>query len=373
MLPKRFYFALLLLAMAGLACSIGTFQAEPTATPAPTLPPPTPTPVPPTATPTPQPTPTAAPTQQPAPTQPQQPRVILGDQVYEHPNGLFSFHPPKGWKQQREGDAFVSFAPPDRPNSSLIVTAINTGYTLDKQGFANFVKAYEQVYENQDGFQAHKSTILDSAAHMSKVVDCDDGKCYVVSRYYQDGEAILILDVTVPADKAKMGDALMDALENDLQYDQAAIINQPLYNDFWVFYADNDLFSMSVPLAWYYSYTSDDVSTLDRFDSPDGKAFIESIIYDDGTAFSKSEVGKIAIAYLKEVYASDLKVDDDKVQPDGSEALLWHSDANDITGVTFFERRGSTTILFLTLVSTNDTWNTYFDLFDAVLASYEIP
>ena len=362
-MPKRFLFVLGILAVLGWACSLG---APDTPTPAPTMlptaPPPTPTQLPPT----PVPLPTATPTQPEA-------TVTLGDDLYEHPQGLFAFHPPQGWQKQREGDAFVIFTPAGEGTSTLIVTAINTGDALDSQSFANLVSAYEQSYQMLDGYQEDESVLLEHGATMSKRVVSGGTPYYVLSRYYQDGQGVIIIDVTVSPDDAAAGDGLANALEADLRYDSQAIAAQPIYADVWQFVAPGELFTMGVPIAWYYTFSYEDTVSVDRFDSPDDEAFIESVIYDDGTPLSKSDIGKVALDYLREIYASDLTINDDQVQADGSERLIWHSAENQISGATFFEKRGDTTLMLLTFISSDAKSDIYLDLFDRILATYDVP
>ena len=372
MLPKRFWIALLALAATSLACgfSFGNLPTEAQPTAIPTLPPPTaiPTLPPPTAAPT-QP-PTQAPSQRPAPTSQAPAPIRLSDTLYSHPQGLFEFHVPQGWELSNEGDAFVTFAPKD-PNavSSIIVSAVNTGLPLNAQGFHNLVQAYEQLYE---GGEQLKSDIKGQIATVAKITECGDEQCYTESQYYLDGTAVIILEVSVPANRKPMAKRLFDALIDDLTYDSNAIANQPIYNDVWNFTAPNNLFTMDLPLAWYYTSDSSDTAYVDRVDSPDGNAYIESLIYDDGTQYSKSEAGKITLELLREYYASDLRVTDDQVQPDGSERLTWHSASQKITGVTFFETR-DTALLFLTMVATDKTFDLYNQMFDRLLSTYTIP
>ena len=372
MLPKRVWFVFVLLAAAGLACSLGAPKATPTAVPTPT-PAPTSTAVP-TPTLAPSPTPTVAPSPTPQPTETPTPQVVLGETLYEHPQGLFTFHPPQGWTLDNEGESFVTYIQPDASAvTMLVVTAINTGYALDDQGFTGLVAAYEQPFQMEEDYQELQGILKNSAALMPKTYNCGNEKCYTVSYYEQADNVVLIIDVTVPAKRSEMGDALLDAVVSDLRYNSEAISDQPIYNDWWTFNADYDYFTMQVPLAWYYAYTTTDDLIVDLFTAPDNKAFIESIIYDDGTVFDKSDIGRIVLEYLRNAYAEDLKVTDDQVQPDGSERLFWHSANNYLTGITFFERRGDTTILVLTLASDDDVWETYVDLFDMVLTSYDIP
>ncbi len=366
---KRYLLAGMALALVSLACSFsfGTqptpTPAPPTATPVPTQPPATPTPLPPTSTPTPRPQPTAA---RPA-------TIPLSNTLYVHPNGLFQLHPPKGWRVGNEGESFTNFIPArDDKVSELIIAAINTGTTLNAPSFERLVDAYEQAYEDKDGYRQLDRTTIKGAAKVIKEFTCNGQTCVSTAGYYQDGPVVIIIDLIQPKAKAKTAAAYFKALTKDLRYDTDSITAQPLYNDYWTYTAPNNLFTMQVPMAWYYLYQQDKDIVLEEFQSPDNKAYIESIVYDDGTTYSKTEAGKITLNILREVYAKDLKITDDQVQPDGSERLTWHSKAQGTTGTTFFETRG-TSFLLLSMVATDDTYDMYLDLFNNILDSYDIP
>ncbi len=378
---KRYLLAGLVLALISLACSVsfGTpatpTPVPPTATFTPTQPPPTPVPTP---TPPPTPTsapPTSAPTSRPQPTAPPPPppTITLSNTLYTHPNNLFHLHPPKGWHLNNEGEAFANFVPVrDDQVSMLVVTAINTGTTLDDASFKRLVDSYEQGYETKERYQLLERTFIDGAAKVIKAYTCDGKDCISTTGYYQDGPTVIIIDLIQPKAKAKTANAYFKALTNDLRYDTDSITARPLYDDYWTYTAPNNLFTMQAPMAWYYTYQEDKDTVLEEFRSPDNQAYIESIVYDDGTTYSKTEAGKITLNILREVYAQDLKITDDQVQPDGSERLTWHSKAQGTTGVTFFETRG-TSFLLLSMVASNDTFDMYLDLFNNILASYDIP
>ncbi len=374
---KRYLLVGLVLALISLACS---FSFGTPATPTP-LPPPTATPLPtqPLATFTPLPaTPTVIPpTQKPQATAPQAPsppqQIPLAATLYVHPKSLFRVHPPKGWTLSGEGEAYASFSPPDANNPSLLnVVVLNTGVTLDDASFNRLVDAYEQVYETKDGYRELRRTAIKRAASASKEFNCQGRTCVATTRYYQDGPVVIILDLILPQRESKTASAYFKTLTGDILYDNDRITAGPIYNDFWTYTAPNNLFTMRVPMAWYYTYETGDNLVLETFKSPDNQAYVESIVYDDGTAYSKTDAGKITLQILRDAYASDLKITDDQVQPDGSERLTWHSKSQDITGITFFETR-DTSFLLLTMVASNATFDWYLDLFNTILNSYDVP
>jgi hypothetical protein len=149
---------------------------------------------------------------------------------------------------------------------------------------------------------------------------------------------------------------------------------EPIYTTRWTFTCPNKLCTFDAPYAWAYSHTesNDKTTIVDKFASPDGRSYIEHLVYDDGTAVSKSDSGRFALTLLHKYYADDLKVTDDTPQTDGSERLIWNSASGGYEGVTFFETRG-TPFLMWTWVVNSDVFDVYNDLSIAILKSYKVP
>jgi hypothetical protein len=111
---------------------------------------------------------------------------------------------------------------------------------------------------------------------------------------------------------------------------------------------------------------------VDTFYAPDRHAVIQNMSYDDGTLVTKAMAGAFALELLKTYYATDIRITDDVVQPDGSERLTWHSRSGDYSGVSFFETRGTTFLLFTTLYD-NPFEDIYLDVLNYTISTYDIP
>lgn len=140
----------------------------------------------------------------------------------------------------------------------------------------------------------------------------------------------------------------------------------------------NNYYQIDLPGDWEHTQSSGDHYYIDTFTSPDKKAVVENIAYDDGTAFNGSENGKFALQILNQNYSStgkdgDIKVTDDSLQKDGSERLTWSSKSGGYSGLSYFEIRNKTTFLMFTIDWGNDSESTYIDLLDNVVSSYRIP
>jgi hypothetical protein len=146
---------------------------------------------------------------------------------------------------------------------------------------------------------------------------------------------------------------------------------------------ENDYYQIELPADWEYSQTKDqenDYYYIDTFTAPDQNAMIENIVYDDGTAFTGSDKSRFALYLLNTFYSDtgkegDIRVTDDSIQKDGSERLIWTSRGGKYSGTSFLETRGDarTTFLFFTVEYGNDYEDTYLDLLNDVIASYDIP
>jgi hypothetical protein len=143
----------------------------------------------------------------------------------------------------------------------------------------------------------------------------------------------------------------------------------------------NKYYQIDVPADWKYEQTVDKTNHyyyIDSFTSSDGNAVIESIVYDDGTAFRGSDESKFGLYLLNTFYSKtgkegDIKVTEEKVQSDGSDRLTWYSKAGDYSGISFLEIRNRTTFLMFTIDWGNAAKDTYFDTLDKVVSSYRVP
>lgn len=151
---------------------------------------------------------------------------------------------------------------------------------------------------------------------------------------------------------------------------------------FVTFTDQNDLYSIQVPADWIYSQTYDSENNyyyIDTFESPDGGAVIENIVYDDGTKFTGNQKSKFALYMLNTFYSStgkegDIRVSDDKIMQDGSERLIWTSKGGGYSGISFLEvRSNGTTFLFFTVDWGNGVEDDYYETLNYVIESYNIP
>ncbi|MFN2224439.1 MAG: hypothetical protein ACK2UH_17920 [Candidatus Promineifilaceae bacterium] len=386
---RPIFWLIIVLVLTAMACNFVTGTDEPTATPEaePTLvqeeiASPTDTPLPlPTDTPEPLPTepqPTEAPPVEAPPTAvPEELPVAsleLDETAYTHYLGFFDAYPPVGWIME-EGDGGATFTAPDE-TGYIEVEVNNTGATLDGESFTRFVDAREINYFGQyDGYEIVDYQIDPEfgRARVAKTLVMDGFPQDVFTYYDQYGPAIFVYDFWADSDVAEAYTPAFEEFFNTSPvYSTAVEESAEVYYWIYTFYGPDDLFSIEVPIPWTYEFEEEEDVIIDTFSSPDEHAFIQNITYDDGTEISKSDAGAFALGLLKEIYADDIQISNDQVQPDGSERLTWSSPSGEYSGISFLETRGTTFLLFSVLWD-NAYEDYYYDTLNYTIGTYVVP
>ena len=142
----------------------------------------------------------------------------------------------------------------------------------------------------------------------------------------------------------------------------------------------NKYFAIDVPADWAHTQDVDKQNNYwywDVLTSPDGNAKIESVVYNDGTPWTGSQNGRMALTLLNQFYSNtgkegDIKISSDSIQKDGSERLDWTSKGGNYSGESFFEVRNRLAFLMFTIRWTNDSADQYQKALDDVVSSYRI-
>jgi hypothetical protein len=383
------FWLIALLLLAAMACSLVSGD-EPTAVPetdpavtqeqeiaGPTdtpLPPPTEAPPadpPPTEPPPTEPPPTAEPVvDEPAAVAPE-----LADTAYFHPMDFFELTPPDGWPIDEESEGGTSFSEPSGVGY-VEVEVTNTGALLDADSFERFIDAREiNLFGELDGYEIVDYELFPDigVARVTKEFDLDGIPQTVFTYYDLYDQVIYATDFWADSDAFDAYAPVYEAILDSMIVDNEAVAESAV-DYYWIqtFYGPGDLFSIEVPIPWFYEREEVDVATVDTFYSPDEHSFIENITYDDGEVISKSEAGAFALELLKEFYASDIQISDDTVQPDGSERLTWRSPSGEYSGISFLETRGTTFLLF-SAVWDDAYEDAYLDSLLYTIESYDVP
>jgi len=303
------------------------------------------------------------------------PPFEISPDLYIHPNGLFQLNPPLGWSLN-EGSGSALFDSPDGV-ATINIQVTNTGVPLDATAFENFVYARESNFFS--GFEGYTQSDISfdhasGSATAVKDVLFNGIPQTVFTLYNILDQAIFSFDFWANSDVFDTyTDQFNAVLDTATIYSDAAAQNISPYDWIIYFYGPGNLFMIEVPEAWTYMREVDDDYIVDTFVSPDNHALIENITYDDGLAYSKKDVSEITLELLRTYYTQDIVITDDQVQPDGSERLIWYSPSGGYSGVTFFELRGTTTILILTLMYDDPYEDVFADPLNNTIDTYTIP
>jgi hypothetical protein len=394
--PRQIWIVPLVLALAVLACGPAT---EPTATP---LPRPTQIPFP-TAT-TAAPRPTARPVatkpvaHATATTPPDQPTADnstgnstagapfeLDTTPYVHQTGAFTVTLPAGWTKD-EKDHSVYVTSPDKV-ANIEILFDNVGYAFDATTMNTYITAAEKnFFGTFDSYTPNKfEPQNDGSILVYKTLKLSDGTARTVFSYYwQDGTTVYEQDFWVDTPQYDAYVKPLLAVANSMVTDATAAANATVTNNgtttpltpYGLIYQYTDpakLFQFSVPYAWTVVTSKGNHSSVVTFTSPDSRSYVENITYDDGTTVSKSDAGAFARTLLSQYYKlTDIKITDDKVQPDGSHLLVWNSAASGLDGESFFETRGTTFLLLTWVVNTAD-YDTFRPMWTTLVKSYTVP
>ena len=151
-------------------------------------------------------------------------------------------------------------------------------------------------------------------------------------------------------------------------------------SDIVTFTDENNFLAFDVPGDWSYEQLTYDNAYIDRITAPDGSAIIDSLVYNDGAAFTGRDNGRFALQLLHEFYSNtgkegDISISADEIMNDGSEKLTWKSKGGGYSGASFFELRGNDRMTFLmfTLYYSNDADQVILDVLDNAISTYAIP
>jgi len=292
---------------------------------------------------------------------------------YTHPSYCFTMSYPAGWKVE-EYENSVTFNSPDG-SGTIEIIIINTGFELDGNSFINFIDASENnwfgTYANyleisrDDDLENNRSIRI-------KTLDWNKIPQQVISVYQKLGEVVYWQNFWENEASIISHESIFNEVRNSLSFKPVYCEDFPPYNVTMPFSGPYGLFSMQVPIQWIHTSEKGNVYQIDTFFSPDSKAAIQNIAYDDGKIITRGTADNIALDFLKEIYTKDVLISESRTQSDNSIRWVWKSISGDFQGTTFYETRG-TSFLMLTVMVANDQKETYTSPLDVAISSYTIP
>lgn len=302
---------------------------------------------------------------------PRQP-IQLKTKAYTHPGGLFTLLIPEAWKIIQ--DQYSTSFSDTQGNARIYVVPINTGYPLDQESFRRLVDAREtNTFSGYDDFLEidRQNSNAGKSITVKKQFSNQGDPTSVETFYHQQDQAVLILDFwSDRTDFAAYQAALKDILES-ISVNTSAVSNLQIYSSENGITTQNNYFSVTTPPSWGTRHTSGDQTVVDTFSSPDERAFLQSLVYDDGQPLSRMVAGNVVRTMLREQYAKDVVVHSDTFLADGREQLTWDSKIGNYQGITWFGMRG-TTLFSLTMMWDKDLSEYYQGTLDNIVSTYKI-
>lgn len=300
------------------------------------------------------------------------PPIHLKTRIYQHPDDLFTLLVPESWKINQDQNS-ASFSDP-QGGAFFNVYSVNTGYPLDAESFRRFVDARESnVFSGYDSFfEINRQNSVNGNSTIIKKQFSNRGDPKSVETLYQrQDQAIFILDFwTDQIDFEVYQDILNEILES-VSINTGAVSSQQIYSSEGENITQNNYFSITVPPYWGIRHTSGEKTVVDTISSPDERAFLQTIIYDDGLPLSRMVAANLVRTMLREQYAKDIAVYSDTLLADGREKLAWNSELGNYQGITWFEPRG-TTLLALTMMWDSDLTEYYQGALENMVNTYKV-
>jgi hypothetical protein len=298
--------------------------------------------------------------------------IHLKTRTYQHPEDLFTLLVPESWKINPDQNS-ASFSDP-QGKAVINAYSVNTGYPLDAESFQRFIDARESnVFSGYENFfEIDRQYGVDGNSTIIQKQFSNQGMPKSVETLYQQqGQAILILDFwSDQIDFEAYQDSLKQILES-VRINPDAVSSQQIYSSEGGKTTQNNYFSVTVPPYWGIRHTSGEKTVVDTFSSPDERAFLQTVIYDDGVPMSRMVAANLMRTLLREQYAKDVDVYSDTLLADGREKLAWNSKLGNYQGITWFEPRG-TALLALTTMWDSDLTGYYQDALEDMVNTYKV-
>lgn len=346
-----------------------------------------PTPVPtelPSASPTPWPT-DAPPTNTPVPTEmptdrPTEEIVVVNPPVeigFSAPalfaDGIFELVVPNGWDVNEQAASVLLIDPSGI--GFVNIAGTNTGYLLDSYGFENFVtereinmfgehENYTEVSREIDGDQGN--------ATVTKSLDFDGIPQTVITLYEQYDQAILAMDFWADTDQYDPYLDYFDPIASSVVFNEAAMADYDVYNWITDFEAQDGMFQVEVPLEWSVIHEDGDDFYIDTFISPDDHGVIQAIVFTHLAPLSEAEAEAYVREMVSAVYGDNLRTISGEWSPEKTFSLEWHEDDALFSGMSYFDMRGNTSVIFSLVY--DDEWEyVYSPVLDYTIGTYFVP
>lgn len=295
----------------------------------------------------------------------------LSEQPYISPAEAFSIFFPEGWNCSESG-LFQTDCQSPQGDAAITVRVTGTGYELFQKDFENLVQA-EQVslYGDKKAYTEVSKDI--DAGIVSEVATWREGEQMWQSedQFHRAGAGVFQIHFRAHPEQWAAYEPIFMAVGEGATFTPQALYNQPIYAATREYTAQKALFKLDVPTTWtrYVDAAWEQGTVLEGFTSPDGRAAVQVIVFEQATNFELERKSFKTLELLRSLLGFEWKVTADRPLPIGLEQLEWYSPRFDVYGNSYFDTYRNILYIF-NIVWDEQTEELYLPVLEKVAESF---
>ena len=263
----------------------------------------------------------------------------LSEQPYHSPIEAFSLFFPAGWNCSESG-LFQTDCQSPNPDAAITVRVTATGYELFQEDFESLVhteqvfqygekKAYTEISREVDeGFFSEQATWRE-----------DEQTWHSEDRFYRAGAGVYQLHFRAHTEQWDVYEGIFEAVNEERVFNPENLSNQPIYATTREFTSRKALFKLDVPTCWgrFVDAAWEKGTVLEGFTSPDGRAAVQIIVFEQSLDFELERKGFKTRELLSSLLGFEWRVSADRPLANGLEQLEWYAPRFDVYGNSYFD------------------------------------
>ena len=310
---------------------------------------------------------------EPAPEQPAAAvTYTLSDQPYASPSNAFSIYLPENWNCSETGDYRVDCYNTDN-TASLLVRAIGTGYELLQDDFISLTQAeMVSTYEDLRAYTEVSQEVLEGSVINESTWRVGEVYWQGIDRFVRSGPSVYYLKVASVQENFENYRELFNEVIQKVELNDTVMSGADLYISRKEYVTRELIFTIDVPTSWteFVDAATIQNTVVSGFLSPDKQASVQIAIYSKGSHISQDFKGTKTLDIMRDLYGWDMRINVDKVQPDGRELLEWYGERKGISGITYFDSL-NTSIFILSVIWEDSSKDVYLPVLQEILDSFE--
>ena len=265
--------------------------------------------------------------------------VQLSEQPYSSPIEAFSVFFPEGWNCSESGFFQTDCQTPEG-DAAITVRVTGTGYELFQEDFETLVHA-EQVslYREKKAYTEISKEVEEG--YFSEQATWREGEQTWQSedRFYRAGAGVYQLHFRAHPEQWDAYEAIFIAVSKGAVFTPENLTNQPIYAITREYTSPKALFKLDVPTTWerYVDGTWEKGAVLEIFTSPDGRAAVQVIVFEQSLDFELERKGFKTRELLSSLLGFEWRVSADRPLANGLEQLEWYASRFDVYGNSYFD------------------------------------